>query len=253
MITIGAFALLAVRARGSGFTAFRPDVFKDVNFVAAAFYNFMLSAILFVTVVFLPLLGQGPLGFSAALAGSTIVPRAVLMTLVLLVVGQSIERIGYRVLLVGGWLLMAAGLIVLAETRPEAGLAWIIIGSAIQAIGAGMLYTPLSTLAFSTLAPGIRTDATGLYSLLRQLGYASGVALMSAVLQAKISLYSADLSSSLAAGTALPSQLVEAATLHAYADCFTMLAIASAVIIPGIFLFRIGPSEKGVELIISGP
>ena len=46
-----------------------------------------------------------------------------------------------------------------------------------------MLFTPLSTLAFSTLATELRTDATGLYSLLRQLGYASGVALMTAVLQ----------------------------------------------------------------------
>jgi DHA2 family multidrug resistance protein len=253
VITVAAFTLLALRARGTGFTAFRPDVFKDVNFVAAAFYNFMLSAILFVTVVFLPLLSEGPLGFSAALAGSIIVPRAVLMTLVILFVGKFIETIGYRFLLVGGWLLMAAGLIVLSAMRAEQGLAWIIAGSAIQAIGAGMLYTPLTTLAFSTLAPGIRTDATGLYSLLRQLGYASGVALMSAILQSKISLHSADLSSGLAAGTPLPSQLAEAAALHGFADCFTMMAIASAVIIPGILLFRIGGGAKSAEPIVSGP
>jgi len=242
VITIAAFTVLALRARGTGFTAFRPDVFKDVNFVTAAFYNFMLSAILFVTIVFLPLLGEGPLGFSAALAGAMIVPRAILMTLVILFVGQSIDRIGYRFLLVGGWLLMAAGLVVLAGTRPAQGLAWIIAGSAVQAIGAGMLYTPLTTLAFSTLAPGIRTDATGLYSLLRQLGYAAGVALMTAILQAKISRHSADLSSGLAAGAPQPSQLAE---LHAYTDCFTMMAIAAAVIIPGIFLFRIGRREEG--------
>jgi MFS family permease len=129
--------------------------------------------------------------------------------------------------------------------QPAQGLAWIITGSAIQAIGAGMLYTPLTTLAFSTLAPGIRTDATGLYSLLRQLGYAAGVALMTAILQAKISRHSADLSSGLAAGT---SQLPE---LHAYADCFTMMAIAAAVVIPGVFLFRIGRREEGARSIVS--
>ena len=181
-----------------------------------------------------------------------IVPRAVLMTLVILLVGQWIETIGYRFLMIGGWLLMAAGLIVLSGTRPIQGLAWIIAGSAIQAIGAGMLYTPLSTLAFSTLPAGIRTDATGLYSLLRQLGYASGVALMSGVLQHKISVHSADLSSGLAAGTAPPSRLMDAATLHGYADCFTMMAIAAAVIIPGIFLFRTGGSAKVPEPIVSG-
>src|SRR5271170_67476 len=46
VIAVAAFTLLALRARGPGFTAFRPDVFKDLNFVTAAFYNFMLSAIL---------------------------------------------------------------------------------------------------------------------------------------------------------------------------------------------------------------
>ncbi len=253
VITVAAFGLLAVRAQGTGFTAFRPDVFKDLNFVTAAFYNFMLSAIMFVTVLFLPLLGEGPLGFSAALSGSMIVPRAVLMTLVMLLVGRSIERIGYRVLLVGGWLLMAAGLIVLAAIRPEQGLSWIIAGSAIQAIGAGMLYTPLSTLAFSTLPPGIRTDATGLYSLLRQLGYASGVALMGAILQAKISMHLAILSSGPSAATAAPAQLAEAAALQGYADCFIMMAIAAAVIIPGVFLFRIQGSEKEAQPIVSHP
>jgi len=253
VITVAAFGLLAARAQGTGFSAFRPDVYKDINFVMAAFYNFMLSAILFVTVVFLPLLGQGPLGFSAALAGSMIVPRAILMTLVMLLVGRSIETIGYRLPLVSGWLVMAAGLIVLSGIRPEQGLAWIIAGSAIEAIGAGMLYTPLSTLAFSTLDPGIRTDATGLYSLLRQLGYASGVALMSGVLQSKISKHLADLSSGLAAGTAPAAQLADAAALQGYADCFTMMAIVAAVIIPGILLFRIGGSGTGMEPIVSRP
>ncbi len=253
VIAVAAFTLLALRARGPGFTAFRPDVFKDLNFVTAAFYNFMLSAILFVTIVFLPLLGEGPLGFSAALAGSMIVPRAVLMTLVILLVGQSIDRIGYRFLLVGGWLLMAAGLVVLAGTRPAQGLAWIITGSAIQAVGAGMLYTPLTTLAFSTLPPAIRTDATGLYSLLRQLGYASGVALMTALLQAKVLRHSADLASRLAAGAPPPSRLANAAALQAYADCFTIMAIAAAAIIPGIFLFRIGRRERGAQSALSGP
>ena len=248
-IAVTAFVLLALRAHRGGLTAFRSDVLRDVNFVTAAFYNFMLSAILFVTVVFLPLLGEGPLGFSAALAGSMIVPRAVLMTLVILLVGQWIETIGYRFLMIGGWLLMAAGLIVLSGTRPIQGLAWIIAGSAIQAIGAGMLYTPLSTLAFSTLPAGIRTDATGLYSLLRQLGYASGVALMSAILQSKIAMYSAR---GLAAGTAPPAQLAEAAALQGYDDCFTMMAIASALIIPGIFLFRIGGREEGATPILPG-
>src|SRR2546423_12918674 len=66
------------------------------------------------------------------------------------------------------------------------GGAWIIAGSALQAIGGGMLFTPLITLGLSTLPPELRTDATGLYSLLRQVGSASGLALMTGLLQVRI-------------------------------------------------------------------
>jgi DHA2 family multidrug resistance protein len=235
LITAASFTALAMRARSTGFSAFRPDIFKDTNFVVAAFYNFMLSGIMIVTVLFLPLLGEGPLGFSAALSGAMIVPRAILMTLVMLVVGRVSESIGYRSFLFAGWALMAAGLLVLSATRAANGLLWIIAGSMIQATGAGMLYTVLSALAYATLAPEVRTDATGMYSLLRQLGYASGVALMSAVLQAKIAQHLATLPGG---GDGAGQLLATDTALSSYADCFRSMAIVAAIIIPGIWLFR---------------
>lgn len=243
-ITVAAFALLAMRARSTGFTSFRPDIFKDVNFVAAAFYNFMLSALLFVTLVFVPSLAQGPLGLAATTAGAIIVPRAILLMVVMLFVGRLIGKVDHRILLGGGWGLMSAGLFILSALQPDHALAWIIIGSTIQAIGAGMLYIPLVTLAFSTLAREIRTDATGLYSLLRQIAYASGVALASALLQAKIATHLAGLSTLNIAGPD-QSQLMADATLSAYVECFWLMAITAAVIIPGIWVFRAGSGRGG--------
>src|SRR5437764_70206 len=176
-----AVLLISVRARRGAFTLFRLDLFRDVNFTIAAFYNFMTSALLFVAVLFLPALGQGPLGYSATLAGAMIVPRAVLMMLTMLIAGRLIGKINYRILLASGWILMATGLTLLSAVPAENALPMIIVGSTVQALGAGLLLTPLSTLAFSTLAPDRRTDAAGLYSLLRQLGCACGVALMTAI------------------------------------------------------------------------
>jgi len=226
-----AFTLLVLRARRSGFAVFRAEVFKDRNFAPATFYNFMLSALLFSSVMFLPLLAEGPFGLPATLAGAMVVPRAVLMTAMILCIGHIIGRVDMRILLASGWLLMAAGLAILSAIQTGNGPLWIIIGSATQALGAGMLYTPISTLAFSTLAPELRTDATGLFSLLRQLGYASGVALMTALLQQRVQM-------NLAHEGALPHAL-EAATLAAYRDCFRMMAGAALLVVPGIALFRI--------------
>ncbi|HEY1795476.1 MAG TPA: DHA2 family efflux MFS transporter permease subunit [Stellaceae bacterium] len=234
-----AFALLALRARRSGFAVFRAEVFRDRNFATASFYNFMLSALLFSSVMFVPLLAEGPFGLPATLAGALVVPRAVLMTAMILCIGQIIGRVDMRILLASGWLMMAAGLAILSTIGTENGALWIIIGSAIQAIGAGMLYTPISTLAFSTLAPELRTDATGLFSLLRQLAYASGVALMTATLEQRVQF-------NLARQGAMP-HAVDAATLAAYRDCFRMMAVTAVVVIPGIFMFRVAPRRAAAQ------
>ncbi|HLY46962.1 MAG TPA: DHA2 family efflux MFS transporter permease subunit [Stellaceae bacterium] len=236
IITFSSFTLLTARARGRGITVFRPDILKDVNFVVACVYQFMLSALLFATIVFLPLLAEGPLGLPAMVGGSLITPRAIVLMLVMLFVGRLIGRIDQRVLLVGGWLLMAGGLFVLAAVPPRHPAGWIIIGSSIQSVGAGILYIPLVTLAYSTLTADRRTDAAGLYILLRQLGYASGVALMTSVLRAATA---ANLSRLVAAGGTKSPQLANAAASAAYAECFEIMAIASLILVPGAFLFRL--------------
>ncbi len=235
-----AFIALAMRAQRTGFTVFRPAVFADINFALAAFYNFTTSALLFVVIVFVPALGQGPLGFSATTAGLTLVPRAVATMLMMLLVGQLIAKIDGRILLTLGIGLTAAGLWMLAQAQPPDALMWIVVGSTLQAIGGGALITCLSTVGFSTLAPEMRTDAAGVYSLLRQLGCASGVALMTAVLRATIDANMIDIHNDLSSSSgAISPELFEIAAAQAYSFCFQAMAIAALVMLPGVWLFRI--------------
>ncbi|MBV9829635.1 MAG: multidrug efflux MFS transporter [Alphaproteobacteria bacterium] len=234
-LAAASFTVLILRARRGAVAVFRPEVFRDINFATATFYNFMLSALLFVTVVFLPALAEGPLAFPAGLAGALIVPRAMLLMTVMLLVGPLIGKIDHRILLSTGWVLMAAGLFMLASLRPSQSVIWIIIGSVVQSLGAGLLYIPLATLAFSTLIPMLRTDATGLYSLIRQLSYAAGVAIMTALLQARTLVRIADHTL---------AHVSAGARLAAYSDCFRVMGVASLVIIPAIFLFRAAPANE---------
>jgi DHA2 family multidrug resistance protein len=241
-----AFSVMLLRGRNSGFSVFKPEIFRDINFSVAAFYNFMTSGLVFVVIVFLPALGEGPLGYSATLAGFTIVPRAILLMLMLAAMGELVGKIDYRILLSAGWVMMGAGCAILARIQPVDGLIWLIVGSTIQSAGAGLLFTPHTTLAYSTLAPALRTDASGLFSLLRQLGYASGVALMAAVLRARIDINL--FGSTMPAGSAAPPpEAVNLATLQAYRDCFTILALAALAVVPGIFLFRFSAAKDALK------
>lgn len=234
-----ALSLTAARARNPRATILRLDVFRDINFAVAAFLNFMTSALLFTAIVLLPTLMQHPFGYSATIAGLSIVPRGVLMMLVVLATGRIIDRVDCRVLLGIGAGLMALGPAIMAAMRVGAGLPWIITGSTVQAVGAGMILMPLSTFAFVTLPAERRTDAAGLYGLLRQIGCASGVALMTAVLQARIASHAARLAGAAGLPATLPPPLVATATVQAYADCFTALAAAALAMIPAVLLMRV--------------
>jgi MFS transporter, DHA2 family, multidrug resistance protein len=72
-----ALAAIVVLSRRSQFLLFRFDVFRDVNFTVATVYNFMIGALLFTTIVFVPALSEGPLGWDATHAGLAIAPRGV--------------------------------------------------------------------------------------------------------------------------------------------------------------------------------
>lgn len=243
-----AFVALAVRSQKTGFVAFRLAVFRDINFAAAALFNFTISALLFVVIVFVPALAQGPLGYSATVAGITIVPRGIATMLVMLLVGKLLETVDGRILLASGIGLVAGGLVMLSAARPPDALWWIVIGSTLQSAGGGMLLTCLSTIGFSTLAPEMRTDAAGVYSLLRQLGCASGVALMTAVLHAELDAVLTGLRDGLdTPSDTIPTHFLDIAGLRAYSLSFRAMAIAALVMLPGVLLFRVRALGRSVR------
>ena len=112
-----------------------------------------------------------------------------------------------------------------------------------ELLGLGLAATGL---AFLTLTPAQRTDAAGVYSLVRQLGFASGVALMSAVLRTRIEPNILALSAA-ADGIGGTEQVMNVATLAAYTDCFGMMALAAIAVSPGVLLFRARPGADKIE------
>jgi MFS transporter, DHA2 family, multidrug resistance protein len=243
-VAIGAGAFIVRQSRRSRFTLFRFDVFRDANFALAALYNFLVGAMLFTTIVFVPALAQGPFAWNATQAGLVLAPRGIGTMAMMLGVRQLIDRIDHRVLLAIGLLITAVALGLMARVPPQGGQLWLAATSAAQGIGVGLLFTPLSTIAYSTLRAELRTDAAGVYNLVRQLGCATGVAAMTAVLQARIQIRFADFYPE---GMIAPASagLSASVSFAAYTDCFSVLALAALGMTPGVLLFRIVRPKTG--------
>ena len=52
----------------------------------------------------------------------------------------------------------------------------------IQGFGLGFIFVPLSTVTFATLPPELRTEATGLFSLMRNIGSSIGISVVMSLL-----------------------------------------------------------------------
>jgi MFS transporter, DHA2 family, multidrug resistance protein len=243
---VAALALcsIAIRCIRSRFSLFRFEVFRNVNFATSVFYNFVVGALVFTTIVFLPALSEGPLGYDATWAGLAISPRGLGTMATMLAVGYLIDKIDHRALLVTGMVITAAAFELISQMPPQRGEIWLAGASIVQGVGVGLLFTPLSTLAYSSLDAELRTDAAGVYSLLRQLGCATGVTLMTALLQARMQANFAAIGHMAANSGGPPPQLLETATLGAYTGCFRVMAVVTIVIIPGVFLFRVARPNR---------
>lgn len=214
--------------------------FKDLNFATALFYNFMIGALVYTTMVFLPALSEGPLGTGAWLAGLILSPRGITTMAMMLSMSWLIDRADHRLMLAIGLVLGTAALAVMSRVSAPG---WLAAASGLQGLGVGLMFTPLSVRAFATLARPLRADAAGLYSVLRQLGGATGIAVMTMVLHQRLALHLIPF-----AGSEGNAPIASAAALLAYGDCFRALAITTLCLMPALVLFRpLTPQAEEVE------
>ena len=141
-----ALGCIVVRSRRARFTLFRGEVFCNHNFILSSSYNFLIGAILFTTIVFLPALSQGPLNYDATAAGFVMAPRGLGTMATMLAVRWLIDRIDHRILLLTGLLLTAIALEAMAVVPAAAAGPSLAAAAMVQGIGVGLLFTPLSRI-----------------------------------------------------------------------------------------------------------
>jgi DHA2 family multidrug resistance protein len=69
----------------------------------------------------------------------------------------------------------------------------VIVSGIVQGLGLGLIFVPLQTLAFGTLAPRFRTTAAALLNLSRNLGGSVGISLVTTLLARNVQVAHADM------------------------------------------------------------
>ena len=155
-----------------------PDLFRIRNFASAsmvmapfaiAFGGMLLSLVLW---------EQGVWGWSALKTGLAIAPGPLLVPLTsLLVAGRLIQRLGPRPVVVVGLVVFAAGCLWLAlDVQLEPSLVGALGGIVLTGIGVGLTLPTLLGTAAASLPPSSFATGSGVVNMIRQTGFAIGVA-----------------------------------------------------------------------------
>jgi DHA2 family multidrug resistance protein len=168
-------------------------LFTDRNFAAALIFIFIIGIILLATMALLPPMLTNLYGYPVITVGLVLAPRGMGTMMTMLVVGRLVSKVDPRVLVLFGLGLTAYSLWQMTYFTPDMGWWPIVESGVIQGLGMGFVFIPLSTVAFQTLPPMLRTEASALFNLVRNLGSSIGVSIMATMLTRNIATMHASL------------------------------------------------------------
>jgi len=159
-----------------------PALFKDRNFCIGLFFIFVIGIVLLATLALMPPFLQNLMGYPVITTGFVLAPRGIGTMIAMMVVGRMIGRIDSRLIIFSGLSLTALSLYQMASFTTDVSETRIVVSGIIQGLGLGFIFVPMSTLTFATLEPRFRTEAAGLFSLMRNIGSSIGVSVVTALL-----------------------------------------------------------------------
>jgi DHA2 family multidrug resistance protein len=188
VITVASFvavfvlAAFVIRELTAPVPAVDLSLFKERVFLSGTLIGALMFAILMSITFLLPLFMQNLLGFPALDAGEALMPRALAMMIGIPIAGRLYNKVQPRILVIIGVLLVSLSAVLMSHYTLETSARSVVLAIMIQGIGFASLFVPLTTVALSSIPRFRLTDATGLNSLLRQIGGSLGLAAFATLL-----------------------------------------------------------------------
>ena len=162
------------------------SVFRNRTFASGSAVLLLTSVGLGGAMFLLPQFLVGVAGHTELEAGLAITPMSLAVMVVGVLAGRISDRIGPRLPVGVGVLLMAAGLLLLRGLDSRAGAAEVLPGLVMLGVGLGLSLVPANTAAVAALPDEGYGVASGILATFRQIGIVFGVAILVAVLSAQL-------------------------------------------------------------------
>jgi len=168
------------------FTTSRPFIqfalFRDRNFLTGCIFMTVMGLVLYSTMALASPYLQNVIGYPIITAGVLLASRGCGTFVAMMLVGRLMRYIEARTLIITGLSLTALSLYWMTAWTDQTGVTEIVEISIIQGFGFGLVFVPLSTVAFMTLPHHLRTDGTSMLTLMRNVASSVGISIVIAQL-----------------------------------------------------------------------
>jgi MFS transporter, DHA2 family, multidrug resistance protein len=157
-------------------------LFKDKNFVGGCVFMAVMGLVLYSTMALSSPYLQNVIGYPIITAGLLLASRGCGTFVAMMLVGRLMRYIEARTLIITGLGLTALSLFDMTGWTDQTGVPEIVTLSILQGFGFGLVFVPLSTVSFLTLANHLRTDGTSMLTLMRNVASSVGISIVIAQL-----------------------------------------------------------------------
>jgi DHA2 family multidrug resistance protein len=250
-------------------------MFKDRNFVSGCVFMVVIGVVLFGTMALVTPFMQNLLGYPIQTAGFLLGSRGVGTLLTMMVAPRLMRITETRNLILFGLLLTAGTLYEMTGWSLDVTQTTIVVTSIVQGVGLGLLFVPITSVAFLTLPGQMRNGAASITTLVRNIGSSIGISMMIANLTSKTTLMHERLGSQVTpfndalqfpdvantlnlateSGKAMLDGIItQQAALIAYLNDFKLLMILTLVMVPLVLMIgstmkKAGPAKPEDEII----
>ncbi len=153
-------------------------IFKDKNFIGGCVFMAVMGLVLFSTMALSSPYLQNVIGYPIITAGLLLASRGCGTFVAMMLVGRMMRYIEARTLIISGLSITCLSLFYMTGWTDQTGVTEIVTISIAQGFGFGLVFVPLSTVAFLTLPNHLRTDGTSMLTLMRNVASSIGISLV---------------------------------------------------------------------------
>lgn len=223
------------------------NVFRFRTFTIGNIIGAISGFGLFGTSLVLPLFFQTVLGFTAFDTGLALLPGAIATAISMMIVGRLIGKIDPRLLVGFGMIVFGISTWWMGGLNENAGYWDVFWPRLVQGFGLGFLFVPLSTVTLGAVPKEELAGASGVSTLLRQLGGSLGIAVLTTLLAREAAIAQSELASGVTQTHGYPLSVLNrlvgvAAQVISYDYLFRVSALIFFVAAPLVIFMR--PSRR---------